>query len=285
MHYSENMGLVPLSREQRLNTLYNALFSAGLISMTFVEFKGTNIHRFFSESTLPLLEQVQEEQLKAIASLFTFWQERNLAIRGGFGASNEGWVNNFAGLCTGLNIVDTTRAAAEGSELSSIITVPGEVALYFDELKLDDEESQQAVHEAFKQSVWPGMITPPISEKDQEITIDFTSTGAKTYRYFNLKKDDYTTIDCEIRVTYKANSVQYEHDLLKNAFRQQFEAFNSIGKNFYPQAFLNTTEFPNLATVIVAVKKSGDPGHSIRMLPCGFGEKFQLGIVTVGDSE
>ncbi len=281
MNYSENMGLSPLTREQRLTVLYNALFNSGLISMTLTEFKGTNIHRFFSESTLPQLEQIQEEQLKAIASLFTFWQEQNLAIRGSFGCSYEGWANNFEGLCAGLNIVDSGRAQNDthikNTPLSSQIKVPGEVAFFFDELKLDDEDSLEAIHAAFKRSIWPGMMTPEI-EGSEEITIDFTSTGAKTYRFFNLQKEDYTPLKCQIRVAYKENSVQYEPALITKAFVEQFNAFNAIGKHFHPRAFLNTNEFPNLSTITVWYEATinGTTSWQSTVFPCNPRQKFAL---------
>lgn len=263
MNYSEDLGLIPLTREQYLTKLYNSLTTLGVIDMTFTDFKGTNWHKLFSSSTLPQIEQLQGAQLDAMANLFTYWDETNKAVRGSFGSSHEGWANNFSPYCRGLNLVD--------SQLDPTLGVAGNIALYFDEL--DTVAKRDDIMEAFRRSVWPGMVTPI---GDETIELQFTSAGAKSYQFFNLREEDYTKIDVRITLTYKANSVKYEPEIIREAFLNQFNEFNAIGKSFYPEAFFDTTQLPNVADFETESRLTGESTWQATVRLADFGQKFRV---------
>jgi hypothetical protein len=265
LSYSPLLGFTPSTREEMIYQLYLSAVNNAAYNGSFTDFKGSNWHKMLSSTVLPFFESRQADMVTIMANMFSYWQQKNIAINGSFGSSYEGWYNNFNGLCKGLQIVN----AAD----DPTITPTGAVALYFDDLVAT--EKQLEVTDAFKRSIWPGMITP---NGDTTITINFTSAGAKQYQYFNLTPDAYTMLDIKILVTYKANGLQYSPTDIEKAFVDQFNKTNYIGNNFYPSAFFDTSEFVHVAKFSVMSKLADDPLDPFTndLRPCLFGQKFDL---------
>lgn len=238
--YSKDLGWIPQTREQRIGMLFNSAKAHGFTG-DYTEFKGANIHRIHSSSTLPALESMDDSIVRALTNIFSYMDKSYKEIvQGSYGASYEGWANSFRHLCTGLYIVDSTIDPSLGTA--------GNIVLYFDDLQL--EENLDAVVNAFQRCVWPGMITHHIAEATidkHEITLPFTASDAKTYQYHNLTPENYTPLYLQVFVGYKLGAITYAPNVIIESIQEQFDAINRIGRGFYVDSYFDHNALPNLA--------------------------------------
>lgn len=259
--YSKDLGWTPQTREQRIGTLYNSAKNHGFTS-DYTEFKGSNIHRIHSATTIPALEQMDDNIVTALTSIFTY-MERNYKdiAKGSYGASYEGWTNSFRPLSRGLNLVDST--------IDSSLGVAGNIALYFDML---DTKKTKEVEKAWLKCVWPGMITP---RGDNTINLQFsTANGKKSYKYYNLLEQDYTALTLKIRIRYKAGTIHYPSATIIDSVTHQFDAINHIGRNFYPSSYFDHATLPNIASMEIWSSLASTIDYSDQVRVALHGQKY-----------
>lgn len=236
--YSKELGWIPQTREQRIGTLFQSAQANGFTS-DYTEFKGSNIHRIHSSTTIPALETMDDNIVQALTNIFAYMEMSYKDIaKGSYGSSYEGWANSFRNLCTGLYIVDSTIDPSLGTA--------GNIALYFDDLLLDDARVQQA----FLRCVWAGMITHHKAEATadkHDISLEFTASDAKTYLYHNLTPDNYTHLYLRVFTSYKRGMLTYSPTVIDASIREQFDAINRIGRGFYADSYFDHDRLPNLA--------------------------------------
>lgn len=268
MSYSNDNGFTPLTRSQMLTILFESAVKNGY-SGSFQDFKGSNIHRIHSDTTLPYLETIQADFYDATMSMFSYFVDNTKAVYGSFGASYEGWQNNFANLARGLNLIDVTIDPSLGA--------PGNIAIYFD--MLESEKNPKEVEDAFKQCIWPGMITP---RGEHTFDVQFSaSNGKKSYRYYNLHEDDYTKLDLKIHVVYKTRALEYEPEVIRQSVKTQFNAINRIGRSFYPESYFDHNALPNIRSMAIRSALAGTNNYTNYMREAAFGQKYILNMLEV----
>lgn len=270
--YYENVGFEVKSTSEIFEELYNNAIAYSLYTGSLEDFKASNWHLLFNSSTLPFLEKAQANTSLAISSLFSYWQEQNMAINSSNGASFEGFINNFSSLCTNLVVKNYSD--------DPTLSPAGSVAIYFDNLNIDYDENNiitlnekyVALQNAFLRSAWAGMIC---ANGDLQVAVPFSNGATKTYTFNNLKPENYTPLLLSVEITYIKNSIRYDTTSIVSAIYNEFAKQNCIGKAFYPDSLLDLRhQFKNIASYKISSKLLDDTSYSYETRACNAKAKY-----------